>query len=226
MCLLIGPTPFAKAYICSEVREILPKNTDVQNLLRWIQEIWKDVKIYIQKGKKISIATYAFQRQRLSNGKPFWLLVTFFEFSHAKITEIKAEGCQVALHNKERRTEFQGGNLWWIKRKGRNKEAGRCQKLGFSAMWPLSGAPKSPAKLITTFTNAFCECFLCSWWKPGRDWLSILKLTGWENRGKGGRDDPENRSQTFISKESAESWGNFGLLQGKKQGIKLILSRS
>lgn len=136
-----------------------------------------------------------------------------FEFSHAKITEIKPESCQVAVHNKEELNSK--GKSVMNKRKGRNREPGRCQRSGFSAMRPLSGAPKSPAKLVTTLTNAFCECILCSWQKPGRDWLSILKRTGWENRERGGGDDPENRSHTFTPKESADSWGNFGLLPGK-----------
>lgn len=126
---------------------------------------------YIYKKKKsLYNHTCLLRRKTPFTWKALWLLITFWVQPCKKITEIKAEGCQVALHSNDRWT----GILREVCEEQKKKGPGRWRRSGFSAMWALSGTLKSFAKMVT-LTNALCGCILCSWWHSGRDWVSVMR---------------------------------------------------
>ena len=69
----------------------------------------------------------AFRRERLLSNKR--LLITFLGSAMQKTTEIKAEGCYVALQRKKEELDFQGKSVRNEKRRG-----AKSQEDGFSAM--------------------------------------------------------------------------------------------
>lgn len=154
------------------MKAILNKSIGLKNFL---DGFMKFEEIYTQKEESLYNHIYLLNRKVqkgsstfLSSGRPSWLLIIFWGSSMQKTTEIKAEGfyCQVALCSNGRWT----GLLREVceeQQKGMELEARRMSEvrdlfLGFSNVSKDGD------------TNALCGCALCSWWKPGGDWVSVM----------------------------------------------------